>query len=272
MSEPPVALTIAGSDSGGGSGLQADLRTFAAHSVHGVCAVTAVSAQNTEEFRSVLAVPKKELKSQIEAVLDDFDVKATKTGLLLSEENIQLVAQVAAEGALPQLVVDPVIVDRHGDLLYPPDLIQIIRQELISRALIITPNHVEAMHLLGVEPTDDIDKISEAALELAAMGPEVVLVTGGRRNTNSMIDVMAHQGEIIEIKSERYKTKNVRGTGDTLSAAIVASLAGGQPLAQSIKNAHKFTAGAVRRAAEWKLGSGQGPIDHLGHRDDVRLD
>ena len=118
MSEPPVALTIAGSDSGGGSGLQADLRTFAAHSVHGVCAVTAVSAQNTEEFRSVLAIPKKELKSQIEAVLDDFDVKATKTGLLLSEENIQLVTQAAAEGALPQLVVDPVIVDRHGDLLY----------------------------------------------------------------------------------------------------------------------------------------------------------
>ena len=272
MSEPPVALTIAGSDSGGGSGLQADLRTFAAYSVHGVCAVTAVSAQNTEEFRSVLSIPKKELEAQIEAVLHDFDVKATKTGLLLSEENIQLIAKMAEAGVLPQLVIDPVIVDRHGELLYHPDLVRCICQELISQALIITPNHLEAMHLLGVELTDDIDKICEAALELAALGPEVVLITGGRRNANSMIDVMAHQGEIIKIESERYKTKNVRGTGDTLSAAIVASLARGQPLAQSIKNAHRFTADAVRRAAEWKLGSGQGPIDHLGHRDAVRLD
>tara|TARA_Y100001970_G_scaffold73428_2_gene93190 strand:+ start:4633 stop:5295 length:663 start_codon:yes stop_codon:yes gene_type:complete len=220
----------------------------------------------------VLSVPQKELKSQIEAVLDDFDVKAVKTGLLFSEENIRLVAQIANEGALPQLVIDPVIVDRHGELLYPPDLIRIIRQELISRALIVTPNHLEAMHLLSAEPTDDIDKICDAALELAAMGPEVVLITGGRRSADSMIDVIAHRGEIIKIESERYKTKNVRGSGDTLSAAIAASLAKGQPIAQSVQNAQRFTAAGVRGAVDWKLGSGQGPLDHLGHRGDARLD
>ena len=266
MAEPPVALTIAGSDSGGGSGLQADLRTFAAHSVHGVCALTAVSAQNTEQFRSVLPVPQEELKSQIGAVLDDFDVKATKTGLLFSEENVRLVAQIADAGLLPRLVVDPVIVDRHGELLYTPDVVQIICQELISKALIITPNHFEAMHLLGDEPTDDINKICDSARDLASMGPEVVLITGGRRSANSMIDVLVHQGEIIKLESERYDTKNVRGTGDTLSAAIAAYLAMGQPIVESVNNARRFTAGAVERATEWKLGSGQGPIDHLGDR------
>ncbi|MEC9474002.1 MAG: bifunctional hydroxymethylpyrimidine kinase/phosphomethylpyrimidine kinase [Actinomycetota bacterium] len=272
MTQPPVVLTVAGSDSGGGSGLQADLRTFSAQSVHGVCALTVVSSQNTEEFRSAFAVPRQEVKSQIEAIFDDFDVKAVKTGLLYSEENIQLIAQMAEEGALPLLVVDPVIVDRHGNLLYKPESIRLIRERLIPNAFVATPNHLEAMHLLGVEENDDLDALSEAALELADMGPEVVVLTGGRRNADSIVDVVAHRGEVTKIEFERSYTKNVRGTGDTFSAAIAAGLARGLAAVESVKRAQRFTVDAVRRSADWELGSGQGPIDHLGHLDDARLD
>ena len=272
MTQPPVVLTIAGSDSGGGSGLQADLRTFAAQSIHGVCALTVVSAQNTEDFRSALAVPATMLRSQIEAILDDFEVKVAKTGLLYSEENIRLISEMADAGLLPPLVVDPVIVNRHGELLYDLATIEWMRQYLIPKALVITPNHLEAKHLLGTDIEDDVGALSEAALRLLALGPSVVALTGGRRETPTMVDVVAHNGEVVLLEVERCSTSNVRGTGDTFSAAIAAGLAKGSSALESVRKAQAFTAEAVHRAVNWKLGSGQGPIDHLGHFDTARLD
>ena len=272
MTQPPVVLTIAGSDSGGGSGLQADLRTFAAQSVHGVCALTVVSSQNTEEFRSALAIPAPVVRSQIEAVLDDFDVKVAKTGLLYSEENIRLISEMADVGLLPPLVVDPVIVNRHGEPLYEASTIELIRRDLIPKALVITPNHLEAMHLLGTELDEDIEALSDAALRLAAMGPTVVVLTGGRRAAPTMIDVVAYNGEVVLLEVERCSTNNVRGTGDTFSAAIAGGLAKGIPALESVSRAQAFTADAVNRAANWTLGAGEGPIGHLGHSDTAGLD
>ena len=267
-----MVLTIAGSDSGGGSGLQADLRTFAAQSVHGVCALTVVSSQNTEEFRSALAIPAPVVRSQIEAVLDDFDVKVAKTGLLYSEENIRLISEMADVGLLPPLVVDPVIVNRHGEPLYEASTIELIRRDLIPKALVITPNHLEAMHLLGTELDEDIEALADAALRLAAMGPTVVVLTGGRRAAPTMIDVVAYNGEVVLLEVERCSTNNVRGTGDTFSAAIASGLAKGIPALESVSRAQAFTADAVNRAANWTLGAGEGPIGHLGHSDTAGLD
>ncbi|MDP6901091.1 MAG: bifunctional hydroxymethylpyrimidine kinase/phosphomethylpyrimidine kinase [Acidimicrobiales bacterium] len=272
MTQPPVVLTIAGSDSGGGSGLQADLRTFAAQSIHGVCALTVVSSQNTEEFRSALAIPSTVVRSQIEAVLDDFEVNVAKTGLLHSEENIRLISEMADVGLLPPLVVDPVIVNRHGEPLYDTSTIELIRQDLIPKALVITPNHLEAMHLLGTELDEDIEALSEAALRLAAMGPTVVVLTGGRREAPTMVDVVAYNGEVALLEAERCSTNNVRGTGDTFSAAIASGLAKGLSTLESVSKAQTFTNEAVHRAANWTLGAGQGPIGHLEQSDIARLD
>ena len=265
MTQPPVVLTIAGSDSGGGAGLQADLRTLAVRGIHGVCAVTVVSSQNTQEFRSALPVSAATVRSQIEAVLDDFDVAAVKTGLLFSEENVVLVADMAESGALPSLVVDPVMVDRHGSELYNDRTERLISQQLIPRARVATPNHLEAMLLLGRTIADDTQDLIEAALELASMGPEVVVVTGGRRNSLSMNDIVAYGNKTITLESERYATTNLRGTGDTLSAAIAGGLAAGVPAIDAVLAARDFTMQAIRGAVDWKLGGGQGPIDHLGY-------
>ena len=272
MTQPPVVLTIAGSDSGGGSGLQADLRTFAAQSVHGVCALTVVSSQNTNEFRSAWPVPASVVQSQIEAILDDFDVKVVKTGLLYSRENIELISEMADAGLLPSLIVDPVIVNRHGEPLYDGTTVDLIRRRLIPKALVITPNHLEAFRILGDEINDDVEALSQAAQRLAAMGPSLVALTGGRRDTPSMVDVVAYEGEVNFLEVERCLTSNVRGTGDTFSAAIAAGIAKGASPLDAVKKAQVFTSEAVRRAATWKLGSGEGPIDHLGQLNAAGLD
>ncbi len=267
-----MVLTIAGSDSGGGSGLQADLRTFAVHAVHGVCAVTVVSSQNTQQFRSALPIPAGVVRAQVEAVLDDFEVMAVKTGLLYSEENALLVAELTEAGLLPSLVVDPVMVDRHGRELYSDTTNRLISRRLVPHARVLTPNHLEAMRLLGRAVVDDTQALGEAALELESMGPEVVVLTGGRRDSPTMIDIIASAGTTITLENERCVTTNVRGTGDTLSAAIAAGLARGIPTLDAVIAAQDFTVQAIRRAANWKLGAGQGPIDHLGHLPYVDLD
>jgi len=264
VTQPPVVLTIAGSDSGGGSGLQADLRTFAVRDVHGVCAVTVVSSQNTQDFRSALPISADVVRSQIEAVLEDFEVSAVKTGLLFSEENALLVAELAESRLLPSLVVDPVLVDRHGNRIYSESADRVISDRLVPLARVVTPNHLEAMQLLERAIGDDTEALSEAALELVDKGPEVVVITGGRRDSPTMIDIVAFDGKAITLESERCETINVRGTGDTLSAAIAAGLARGVPVLDAVLAAQDFTAEAIRGAAGWKLGAGQGPIDHLG--------
>ena len=264
MTQPPVVLSIAGSDSGGGSGLQADLRTFAAHAVHGVCALTVVSAQNTESFVDAWAVPVNLLRSQIDTVTKDFTIDVTKTGLLYSEDNIMLVKEKAESGVFQHLVVDPVIVNRHGEPLYDKRLIRLIRKLLVPRSSVLTPNHLEAMKLLEIDADDEIDSMCDMALMLGALGAETVVVTGGRRRGLKMVDVVAANGEVTVLETQRHQTSNVRGSGDSFSAAIAAQIAKGTNVMEAISASQHFTSEAISRSANWTLGSGQGPIAHLG--------
>ncbi|MGY9074480.1 MAG: bifunctional hydroxymethylpyrimidine kinase/phosphomethylpyrimidine kinase [Acidimicrobiales bacterium] len=267
---PPVVLTIAGSDSSGGAGLQADLRTFAAHRVHGASALTLVSSQNTAEFRSAVPMPPGMILSQIEAVLDDMAVAATKTGLLFTDSNIAAVATIAEHARLPLLVVDPVMVGMGGRHLYEPEAEQLMAERLVPAARIVTPNHLEAGILVGRELADDTAVLIEAAQEIRATGPEVVIITGGRRSgisaagEISAVDVVCSGQGIELLTSPWIETANVRGSGDTFSAAIVARLASGDSALAAVRAAHKFTAAAIAGAAGWQFGAGQGPLDHFG--------
>ncbi|HAN07091.1 MAG TPA: bifunctional hydroxymethylpyrimidine kinase/phosphomethylpyrimidine kinase [Acidimicrobiaceae bacterium] len=264
MTEPPaVVLTISGSDSAGGAGLQADLRTFAACGVHGVCALTVVSAQNTHEFKLALGMPPEMVLAQIETVLADFPVRATKTGFLYTELNVRAIATLAEEGKLPLLVVDPVLVNMHGDGLYEAKTEMLISELLVPKAKVITPNHLEAGRLLGRVLRDDLSALEDAAHELIDAGPEAVVITGGRRSGAAAVDVAVCAGKTTILERPKIKTTNVRGSGDTLSAVVTAELAKGSSVLDAILLAHEFTTHAIARSAEWELGFGQGPISQM---------
>lgn len=262
-SQPPVVLTIAGSDSSGGAGLQADLRTFSSLAVHGACAVTLVSAQNTAEFRSAVPMPPGMVLSQIEAVLDDLPVAATKTGMLFTEANIAAVATIAEHGRLPLLVVDPVLVGMHGRGLFDEATDRLVAERLVPTARVITPNHLEAGRLLGRELADDRAAWFEAAHELAELGPEAVVITGGRRSAEVARDVAVIGGAEILLEAAWIDTPNVRGSGDTLSAAIASELAKGESAEEAVRRGHDYTHAALAAGALWRLGGGQGPLGHF---------
>jgi len=265
--QPPVVLTIAGSDSSGGAGLHADVRTMSALGVHCATAVTLVSAQNTAEFRSAVPMPPGMVLSQIEAVLDDLPVVATKTGLLFTEANIHAVATIAENGRLPLLVVDPVMVGMQGTSLYDADTEKLIAERLVPHARVITPNHLEAGRLLGLELTGDLDELVDAARQLGELGPEAVVISGGRRSVDGtapvVTDVCVVGEQVTMLESPWVETPNVRGSGDTLSAAIAARLAIGDTVIDALRSAHAFTAEALRVSASWRLGAGQGPLGHF---------
>ena len=257
----PAALTIAGADSSGGAGLAADLRAFAACGVHGAFAVTLVSAQNTVEFRSAQPIDADLVAAQIEAVLDDMPIAASKTGLLLTTESIAVVSSIAAR-RLPQLVVDPVLVNGAGTPMLSAEAERAVATRLLPRARVVTPNHLEAGRLLGRELGDDPEAWIDAAYELAAAGPEAVIITGGRlRSGDSITDVALVDGSVRLLTGPRIATRNVRGSGDTFSAAICAELAKGARIVDAVERAHDFTARAIAASAGRRLGSGQGPVD-----------
>ncbi len=261
--QPPVVLTIAGSDSSGGAGLQADLRTFAALGVHGCSALTLVSSQNTAEFRAAVPMPPGMVLSQIEAVLDDLPVAATKIGMLFTEANINAVATIAAHGRLPLLVVDPVLVGMHGRSLFDPDTERLVMERLVPEARVLTPNRLEAGLLLGRAVLDEASALTEAAHELAARGPEAVVITGGRSPGASARDVAVVGGVELVLEEPWVDTANVRGSGDTFSAAVTALIAGGAAVLDAVGAAHRFTREALIRSAGWRLGAGQGPLGHF---------
>jgi len=265
--QPPVVLSIAGADSSGGAGLHADVRTLSAHGVHCATAVTLVSAQNTAEFRSAVPMPPGMVLSQVEAVLADLAVAATKTGLLFTEANVNAVAAIAEHGRLPLLVVDPVMVGMQGTSLYDSDTERLIADRLVPQARVITPNHIEAGLLVGRELGDDLGELTEAARELAGSGPEAVIISGGRRSAVGAgaraSDVCVIGDETLVLEAPWVDTPNVRGSGDTLSAAIAARLAIGQSVVDAVRGAHAYTAGALQRGARWRLGAGQGPLGHF---------
>jgi hydroxymethylpyrimidine/phosphomethylpyrimidine kinase len=259
---PPVALTIAGSDSGGGAGIQADLKTFAANGVFGTSAVTALTAQNTRGVSGVRATPASFVDDQIAAVLADLPVAAVKTGMLATAEIVRLVARHAAAGDLPKLVVDPVMVASSGDRLLDIDAEAAYLEALFPHALIVTPNLREASLLVGRE-LSDVDDMAKAAIELAATGARHVLVKGGHL-TGDAVDVLFDGNEVHPLRSPRIETVNVHGTGCTTAAAIAARLAWGDTIVEAVRKAKDFTWKAIAGAADWHLGAGHGPIDHFG--------
>ena len=262
---PPVALTIAGSDSGGGAGAQADLKTFAAHGVHGVCALTAVTAQNTATVRGVVALEPAFVRLQVETVLDDLDVRATKTGMLANAGVVAEVAALAARGSLPHLVVDPVLVTSSGHPLLEPEGVAAYLELLLPHAAVATPNLREAAVLGGtsVEELTDLGARVEVAEKIRAAGPAWVVVKGGHL-AGSAEDVVAGPEGTVVLEGARVPTANDHGTGCTLSAATAANLALGLPLPEALRAAKAFVTRALAGAASWRLGSGHGPLDHFG--------
>jgi hydroxymethylpyrimidine/phosphomethylpyrimidine kinase len=263
---PPVALTIAGSDSGGGAGIQADLKTFAALGAYGACALTALTAQNTRGVQGVFAVPTDFMVAQVDAVLDDLTVAAVKTGMLATMETVAAVADLAAAGRLPNLVVDPVMVASSGDRLLPEAAVRCYVDQLLPHTYVLTPNLLEAQVLLGM-PIRTLAEQRGAARALGALGPRVVIVKGGHAvadTTGEAVDVVWDGQQARELRAPRIDTRNNHGTGCTFSAAIAAGLAHGEPVTAAVEAAKAYLNRAVAGGAAWRLGSGHGPLDHFG--------
>jgi len=262
---PPTALSIAGSDSGGGAGAQADLKTFAAHRVHGTTALTAVTAQNTAQVRGVVALEPEFVRLQIETVLDDFDVRSVKTGMLANRAIVDVVAELAAARRLPQLVVDPVLVSSSGQALMTPDGLEAYRTRLLPHALVVTPNLREAAALTGVDVAElmSVEAMTDAAEEIRAGGARYVVVKGGHL-TEAAHDVVAGPEGITVLEAVRVVTGNDHGTGCSLSAAIAANLSWGCGVLDAVRAAKAFVAQGLAGGAAWRLGAGHGPIDHFG--------
>ena len=256
-----VALTIAGSDSGGGAGIQADLRTFAFHRVHGTTALTCVTAQNTLEVTRVDALPAIAVAAQIEAVVRDIGVQAVKTGMLLNREIIETVALEVQRFNLEQLVVDPVMVSRTGAQLIDDRAVDCLKSSLLPLALIITPNRYEAQ-LLTAREIHSLDDMKIAAKMIYQLGGKAVLVKGGGMSGSlQAVDVWfdGQQWEIL--RTEIVPTKNTHGTGCTLAAAIAANLALGKSPLAAVQEAKKYVTTALKYALN--IGAGTGPVGHF---------
>jgi hydroxymethylpyrimidine/phosphomethylpyrimidine kinase len=265
MTQPPIALTIAGSDSGGGAGIQADLKAFAAHRVFGTSALAAVTAQNTTGVTGVHVVPARFVVDQVEAVLADLAVAAVKTGMLATAEIIDAVADLAQAGRLPNLVVDPVMVTSNGDRLLDPDAEGSYRQRLFPASRVITPNLHEAEVLLGASIAT-LDDVRGAARELHRTGCEVVVIKGGHPTADAAdeaVDVWYDGRQVHELRGPRLAAANNHGTGCTFASAVAARLAHGDDVGTALAVAKGYVARAMAGASRWRLGSGHGPLDHF---------
>ena len=254
------ALTIAGSDSGGGAGIQADLKTFAAHGVYGTCAITAVTAQNTLGVIAWEALSADLVTAQIEAIVDDIGVDAVKTGMLANAAIVEAVAAAVSSLELPQLVVDPVMVAKGGDRLLEQEAVDAIRAELLPQAHVVTPNVPEAEVLAGI-PVKSLDDMREAGRRILELGPRVVLVKGGHLGGPESIDIACTKHHVVELRGPRIETPHTHGTGCTLASAIAANLARGIPDLEAIAAAREYVEGAIRNAPG--IGKGHGPLAHF---------
>jgi hydroxymethylpyrimidine/phosphomethylpyrimidine kinase len=259
---PPVALTIAGSDSGGGAGIQADLKTFAALGVFGTSAITALTAQHTAAVRAVRPVDAEFVVAQVDAVLEDLPVAAVKTGLLATAETVDAIAELAATGRLPNLVVDPVMVSSTGSRLLAGAAERAYRERLLPHARVVTPNCREAAALLD-RPIDGVAAQRDAAQALAALGPAIVVVTGGDGRAGDAVDVVVGVDGLDELARPRVDTANTHGSGCSFAAAIAAGLARGCSPRAALETAKAFVHEAIRAAAAWQLGAGHGPLNHF---------
>lgn len=255
-----VALTIAGSDSGGGAGIQADLRTFAFHCVHGTSALTCVTAQNTLEVTRVDALPTAAVVAQIQAVVQDIAVQAVKTGMLLNQEIITAVAEQIKVLGIDHLVVDPVMVSRTGAQLIDNAAVATLRDTLIPLAAVVTPNRYEAQILSGLE-IHTLDEMRAAAQRIHQLGAKAVLVKGGGMAGNLRgVDVWFDGHQLETLTTTLVDTTNTHGTGCTLAAAIAANLALGNDLITSVQRAKTYVTTALKYA--YAVGKGPGPVGH----------
>jgi hydroxymethylpyrimidine/phosphomethylpyrimidine kinase len=252
-------MTIAGSDSGGGAGIQADLKTFQALGVYGTSTLTAITAQNTIGVRAVHEIPTDVIAAQIDAVIEDIGIDAAKTGMLSSAAIIATVADRLRHWHIQRLVVDPVMVAKSGDRLLREDAVQALRSELLPLAAVLTPNLPEAEVLLGRAIRSDED-VRQAARDIVDLGPRAVVMKGGHRQTAEARDVLFDGQTFYEFTAERVETPNTHGTGCTLSAAIAAHLARGASLVEATDLAKRYLAEAIRRAVP--IGTGHGPVAH----------
>ncbi len=257
----PRALTIAGSDSGGGAGIQADLKTFSALGVFGMTAITAVTVQNTLGVSGFESLTPSLVSRQIEAVASDIGLDAAKTGMLATPAIVDAVAGAVAAAQITNLVVDPVFVSKHGHPLLAPEAVDVLRTRLLPLAMLVTPNIPEAEGLTGIEirTTDDMRRAAEA---IVALGPHAVLVKGGHAvGTDEANDLLLIDGRETWLHAPRLVTPHTHGTGCTLSAAIAAYLARGESLDAAVRGGKAFVTEAIRRALA--LGGGIGPVDQL---------
>jgi len=259
----PIALTIAGSDSSGGAGIQADLKTFSAFAVYGASVLTALTAQNTRAVHAVHAVPTAFVTAQIDAVLSDLDVRAIKTGMLANGAIVAAVAD--ALGQRPDLpaIVDPVMVATSGDSLLDPAAIEALRHRLLPSAALLTPNLAEAARLLDAAPAMTLDEMTAQARGLRALGCRAVLIKGGHGTGDEATDVLLTDGGITVLSRPRLATTATHGTGCTLSAAIAALVASGVPLIGAVERAKMYVWQALAAGRELGVGAGNGPLDHL---------
>jgi hydroxymethylpyrimidine/phosphomethylpyrimidine kinase len=253
-------LTIAGSDSGGGAGIQADIKSMSANGVFAMSAITAITAQNTEEVTDVFELPVAIIAAQIDAVFDDFDVSAVKTGMLSSAEIVRVVAKLLKPQAVTNLVVDPVMISKSGHRLLKPDAVEALMRELIPLALVVTPNIHEAQQLSGIEIKSLADA-RKAAKIIHRLGCQHVLIKGGHLLQDRATDIL-YDGRFFEVfKSEFIDSPHTHGTGCTYASAIAAHLALGKPLAQAVTVAKAYVTEAIRHGLA--IGHGKGPTHHF---------
>ena len=253
------ALTIAGSDSGGGAGIQADLKTFAALGVYGTSALTAITAQNTLGVMGVQEMTPDMVAAQVDAVVSDIGTDAVKTGMLSSSPIIQVVADKVREHSLPNLVVDPVMVAKGGDPLLQEEAVDALRTLLVPLALVVTPNLPEASVLVGYE-VSTLEQARQAARDIVAMGSGSVVVKGGHLEGDA-VDVFYDGSDFREFSAPRVETTSTHGTGCTFASAIAAGLAGGMPVEEAVGQAKAYVTEAIRRS--FPMGGGHGPLNHF---------
>jgi hydroxymethylpyrimidine/phosphomethylpyrimidine kinase len=258
----PRVLTIAGSDSGGGAGIQADLKTFAALGCFGMTAITALTAQNTLGVRSIHAVPTQILADQVDAVAEDIGIDAVKIGMLHSAETVRTVAAALRRHALRTVVLDPVMIATSGAVLIDQEAIAVLVYELFPLATVVTPNLDEAALLAG-RPLATESDMEGAARQLLEMGANAVLVKGGHLEGDTVSDLLLARGEASHwMRAPRIATANTHGTGCTLSSAIAAQLALGLPLREAVEAGRNFIRGALEAGAGVRTGAGSGPLNH----------
>jgi hydroxymethylpyrimidine/phosphomethylpyrimidine kinase len=258
-----IALTIAGSDSSGGAGIQADLKTFAALGVYGASVVTALTAQNTVGVAAIHDVPPDFISAQIDAVFSDLKVGAVKIGMLSQVAAIAAVASGLDRHQAKNIVLDPVMIAASGGRLLAPDAVDALRRELIPRALVVTPNLPEAAALTGTSLARNEEEMEAQARHLLTLGARAVLLKGGHGEGPESVDLLIGQGEVVRLATARIPTRNTHGTGCTLSSAIAAGLAQGLGLADAVRAAKSYVTAAIAAADRLAVGAGHGPLHHF---------